>query len=121
MQNFVGASKLVGNTQNRPAIPKNRTKTLKTEQKESLEARWTFVGVSPELIGEDRTGRLLQKQQQQIQTMTTNQRFNNTKSNRRKFFFFPWPLQLRRPPPSTPATTTEQGNRHKTKRLQRKL
>jgi hypothetical protein len=51
MQNFVGASKLVGNTQNRPAIPKNRTKTLKTEQKESLEARRTFVGVSPELAG----------------------------------------------------------------------
>jgi hypothetical protein len=87
MQNFVGASKLVGNTQNRPTIPKNRIKTLKTEHKESLEARRTFVGVSPELIGEDRTGRPLKKQQQQTQTMTTDQRFNNKKSNRRNFFF----------------------------------
>jgi hypothetical protein len=39
MQNFVRASKLAGNTQNRPAIPKNITKTLKTEQKQSMEAR----------------------------------------------------------------------------------
>jgi hypothetical protein len=48
MQNFVGASKLAGNTQNRPEIPKNRTKTLKTEQKQSLEARRSLAGASPE-------------------------------------------------------------------------
>jgi hypothetical protein len=48
MQNFVEASKLAGNTQNRPEIPKNRTKTLKTEQKQSLEARRSLTGVSPE-------------------------------------------------------------------------
>jgi hypothetical protein len=49
MQNFVGVSKLAGNTQNMPTIPKNRRKTLKTEQKQPLEARRTFAGVSPEL------------------------------------------------------------------------
>jgi hypothetical protein len=39
MQNFVGASTLAGNTQNMLTIPKNRRKTLKTEQKQPLEAR----------------------------------------------------------------------------------
>jgi hypothetical protein len=87
MQNFVGASTLAGNTQNRPEVPKNRRKTLKTEQKQSLEARRSLTGVSPELVREDRTGRPLQKQQQRNQTMTTDHRFNNTKSN--NFFFSP--------------------------------
>jgi hypothetical protein len=44
MQNFDGASKLVGNTQNRPAVHKNRRKTLKTEQKQWLEARRSLTG-----------------------------------------------------------------------------
>jgi hypothetical protein len=48
MQNFVGASKLAENTQNMPALPKNRRKTLKTEQKQSLEARRSLTGVSLE-------------------------------------------------------------------------
>jgi hypothetical protein len=48
MQNFVGASTLAGNTQNMPTIPKNRRKTLKTEQKQPLEARRSLTGVSPE-------------------------------------------------------------------------
>jgi hypothetical protein len=44
MQNFDGASKLVGNTQNRPAVHKNRRKTLKTEHKQSLEACRSIAG-----------------------------------------------------------------------------
>jgi hypothetical protein len=88
MQNFVRASTLARNTQNMPTIPKNRRKTLKTEQKQPLEARRSLTEVSPELVGEDRTGRPLQKQQQRNQTMTTYHYFNNTKSNRRNFFFF---------------------------------
>jgi hypothetical protein len=59
MQNFDGASKLVGNAQNRLAVHKNRRKTLKTEHKQSLEARRSLTRVLPELAGEDRTGRPL--------------------------------------------------------------
>jgi hypothetical protein len=51
MQNFIEASKLAGNTQNMPTIPKNRRKTLKTEQKQPLEARRSLTGVSPEIAG----------------------------------------------------------------------
>jgi hypothetical protein len=51
MQNFVEASTLAGNTQNMPAVPKNRRKTLKTEQKQPLEARRSLTEVSPELAG----------------------------------------------------------------------
>jgi hypothetical protein len=83
MQNFVGASKLAGNTQNRPKIPKNRTKTLKTEQKQSLEARRSIAGVSPEYRrrqpnspDSDRRRRKYQEQQPQTQSTTTRQRFN---------------------------------------------
>jgi hypothetical protein len=121
MQNFDGASKLVRNTQNRPAVHKNRRKTLKTEQKQWLEACRSLTRVSPELAGEDRTGRPLQKQQQQTQMMNTDQRFNNPNINlgigvyaagvgpkgpvlerlpdikNIYIFFFRW-LQLRQPP-----------------------
>jgi hypothetical protein len=45
MQNFVGASKLAENTQNMPAVPLNKRKTLKTEQKHSLEARRSIVRI----------------------------------------------------------------------------
>jgi hypothetical protein len=57
MQNFVGASKLAGNTQNRPEIPKNRTKTLKTEQKQSLEARRSIAGAYRSIAGDNQTRR----------------------------------------------------------------
>jgi hypothetical protein len=34
MQNFVGALTLAENAQNRPAVPKNRSKTLKNRTKQ---------------------------------------------------------------------------------------
>jgi hypothetical protein len=89
--NFFGASKLAGNTQNRPAVPKNRRKTLKTEQKQSLEARRSLIGVSPELAGtcQRRQNRpATSKQQQQTQTLNTDQHFNNPNINQPDFFFF---------------------------------
>jgi hypothetical protein len=46
MQNFVGASTLAGNTQNMLTIPKNRRKTLKTEQKQPLEARRSLRSIA---------------------------------------------------------------------------
>jgi hypothetical protein len=71
-----------------------------------LEAR-TFAGdwpeyrqSLPELDGEDKTGQPLQKQQQQIQTMTADHRSNNTIIKRLDFLFFfsRGQLLLRRPP-----------------------
>jgi hypothetical protein len=61
---------------------------------------------SLELVGGDRIGRPLQKQQLQTQTMTTDQRFNNNQIAGFFFFFFPMAAA------TSPATTEHSGHSH---------
>jgi hypothetical protein len=124
--NFFGASKLAKNTQNRLAVPKSRRKTLKTEQKQSLEARRSLTGVSLELA---RTCRRRQNRPATSKTATTDSNvehkstFQQPKHQSAGFFFFFFldgccnfashHRQDRKPPQNTPVSITDHQKQKK--------